>query len=135
MRGRMSALSILCKRFATVLRMSDIETFLNVGRLYPEISPLEKHIDMHIDLLKRDEFNVMGCVDDISKSACSFFCDLISNNINLLNPGFMLHLNIWQNYTSMTMRLIWSNASWDMSWHSIMTSICLLLPLDLLKLR
>ena len=68
----MSALSILCKRFATVLRMSDIETFLNVGRLYPEISPLEKRIDMHIDLLKRDEFNVMECVDDISKSACLF---------------------------------------------------------------
>jgi dynactin 1 len=67
MRGRMSALSILCKRFATVLRMCDIETFLNVGRLYPEISPLEKRIDMHIDLLRRDEFNVMECVDDISK--------------------------------------------------------------------
>lgn len=63
----MSALSILCKRFATVLRMCDIETFLNVGRLYPEISPLEKRIDMHIDLLRRDEFNVMECVDDISK--------------------------------------------------------------------
>lgn len=78
----MSALSILCKRFATVLRMSDIETFLNVGRLYPEISPLEKRIDMHIDLLKRDEFNVMECVDDISKLACFFvsFCDLIWNN-------------------------------------------------------
>ena len=53
--------------------MSDIETFLNVGRLYPEISPLEKRIDMHIDLLKRDEFNVMECVDDISKSALLLF--------------------------------------------------------------
>jgi dynactin 1 len=52
--------------------MSDIETFLNVGRLYPEISPLEKRIDMHIDLLRRDEFNVMECVDDISKSAHFF---------------------------------------------------------------
>jgi len=82
MRGRMSALSILCKRFATVLRMSDIETFLNVGRLYPEISPLEKRIDMHIDLLRRDEFNVMECVDDISKSVYCFFCDLIANNLN-----------------------------------------------------
>jgi dynactin 1 len=48
--------------------MSDIETFLNVGRLYLEISPLEKRIDMHIDLLRRDEFNVLECVDDISKS-------------------------------------------------------------------
>ena len=131
----MSALSILCKRFATVLRMSDIETFLNVGRLYPEISPLEKRIDMHIDLLKRDEFNVMECVDDISRSVCFSFCDLISNNLNFLNPGFMLHLTIWQNCTSITMRLIWSNASWDTSWLSIMISICLLLPLVLLKPR
>jgi len=131
----MSALSILCKRFATVLRMGDIETFLNVGRLYPEISSLEKRIDMHIDLLKRDEFNVMECVDDISKSARSSFCDLIFNNLKFPKPGFMHHLTIWQNCTSITMRLIWLNASWDTSWLSIMTSICLLLPLGLPKPR
>ena len=85
----MSALSILCKRFATVLRMSDIETFLNVGRLYLEISPLEKRIDMHINLLRRDEFNVMECVDDISKSVYPFFCDLMSNSLHSLN--FRIH--------------------------------------------
>ena len=135
MRCRVSALSIRCKRFATILRMSDIETFLNVGRLYPETSPLEKRIDMHIDLLKRDEFNVMECVDDISKLACFFLCDLKSNNLNFLILGFMLHLTIWQNCTSITMRLIWLNASWDMSWLLTMTSICLLLPLGLLKPR
>jgi len=46
----------------------------------PRIFPLEKRIDMHIDLLRRDEFNVMECVDDISKSVC--LCDLVADNSN-----------------------------------------------------
>lgn len=68
MRSRISGLSTLCKRFAAVLRRCDVETFLNIGRLFPEIAPLEKRIDMHIDLLRRDEFRDMECVSDIVKS-------------------------------------------------------------------
>jgi dynactin 1 len=68
MRGRISGLATLCKRFAAVLRHCDVEAFLNIGRLYPEIAPLEKRIDMHIDLLRRDEFRDMECVSDIAKS-------------------------------------------------------------------
>ena len=60
-------MATLCKRFAAVLRRCDVETFLNMGRLYPEIAPLEKRINMHIDLLRRDEFKVMECVSDIVK--------------------------------------------------------------------
>ena len=67
MRGRISGLATLCKRFAAVLRHCDVETFLGIGRLYPEIAPLEKRIDMHIDLLRRDEFRDMECVSDIAK--------------------------------------------------------------------
>ncbi|KAH9486203.1 Dynactin, 150 kDa isoform [Psilocybe cubensis] len=72
MRGRISGLSTLCKRFAAVLRRCDVETFLNIGRLYPEIAPLEKRIDMHIDLLRRDEFRDMECVNDIVKIQAQF---------------------------------------------------------------
>jgi len=67
MRSRISGLSTLCKRFAAVLRRCDVETFLNMGRLYPEIAPLEKRIDMHIALLRKDEFRDMECVSDIVK--------------------------------------------------------------------
>ena len=27
-----------------------------MGRLYPELSPLERRVDMHLDLIRRDEF-------------------------------------------------------------------------------
>lgn len=67
MRSRMAGLSTLCKRFATILKHADVETFLNVGRIYPEIAPLEKRIDMHVDLLRRDEFREMECVSDVAK--------------------------------------------------------------------
>ncbi|KAI0271447.1 dynein associated protein-domain-containing protein [Gloeopeniophorella convolvens] len=72
MRGVVSALSTLCKRFAAILRHCDVESFLNIGRLYPEISPLEKRIDMHIDLLRRDEFREMECTGDINKIQAQF---------------------------------------------------------------
>jgi dynactin 1 len=67
MRGRISGLSTFCKRFAAILRRTDVQTFLNIGRIYPEIAPLEKRIDMHIDLLRRDEFRDMECVSDVMK--------------------------------------------------------------------
>jgi len=67
MRGRISHLSALARRFAAVLRRSDVESFLNIGRVYPEIAPMEKRIDMHVDLLKREEFRELECVSDVSK--------------------------------------------------------------------
>ena len=67
MRGRLSSLSTLCKRFASILRRCDVDSFLNIGRLYQEIAPMEKRIDMHIDLLRREEFREMECVSDVVK--------------------------------------------------------------------
>jgi dynactin 1 len=72
MRGAIAVLSTVCKRFAAILRRCDVESFLNVGRLYPEIAPMEKRIDMHIDLLRREEFREMECVSDISKYGAYF---------------------------------------------------------------
>ncbi|KAF7346159.1 CAP-Gly domain-containing protein [Mycena sanguinolenta] len=72
MRGRISALSTLCKRFATVMRRCDVESFLNIGRLYQEIAPMEKRLDMHVDLLRRDEFRDEECVSDINKIMLTF---------------------------------------------------------------
>lgn len=67
LRGAVAVLSTICKRFAAILRHCDVESFLNVGRLYSEIAPLEKRIDMHIDLLRREEFREVECVSDINK--------------------------------------------------------------------
>lgn len=68
MRTRIAHLSALCRRFAAVLRRIDPETFLSIGRLYPELAPLEKRVDMHIDLLRRDEFRERECVADVARS-------------------------------------------------------------------
>jgi len=65
-------MSTVCKRFAAILRRCDVESFLNIGRIFPEIAPMEKRIDMHIDLLRRDEFREMECVSDIVKYALFF---------------------------------------------------------------
>ncbi|RPD64767.1 dynactin [Lentinus tigrinus ALCF2SS1-6] len=72
MRGRLSSLSTTCKRFAAILRKCDVEAFLNIGRIYPEIAPMEKRIDMHIDLLRRDEFRELECVSDAAKMQSQF---------------------------------------------------------------
>ncbi|KAF9260836.1 dynactin [Marasmius fiardii PR-910] len=72
MRGRISSLSILCKRFAAILRKCDVERFLDVGKIYQEIAPLEKRIDIHIDLLRRDEFREGECVSDVVKLTSQF---------------------------------------------------------------
>ncbi|OAX37534.1 hypothetical protein K503DRAFT_850414 [Rhizopogon vinicolor AM-OR11-026] len=72
MRGRAASFSILCKRFAAILRRCDPTSFLNIGRIYPEIAPMEKRIDMHIDLLRRDEFREMEFVTDVLKMLAQF---------------------------------------------------------------
>ncbi|KAF8555146.1 dynactin [Imleria badia] len=72
MRGRAAALAILCKRFAAILRRCDPTSFLNIGRIFPEIAPMEKRIEMHIDLLRRDEFREMEFVSDIVKLQAQF---------------------------------------------------------------
>ncbi|KAH8119806.1 dynactin [Phellopilus nigrolimitatus] len=68
MRGLISIVSTLCKRFASVLKRCDVESFLTIGRVYPEIAPLEKRFDTHIDLLRREEFRDMECYADMSKA-------------------------------------------------------------------
>ncbi|KAF8555098.1 hypothetical protein OG21DRAFT_1521951 [Imleria badia] len=72
MRGRAAALAILCKRSAMILRRCDATSFLNIGPIYPEIAPMEKRIEMHIDLLRRDEFREMEFVSDIVKLQAQF---------------------------------------------------------------
>jgi dynactin 1 len=78
MRGRAASFSTLCKRFASILRRCDPTSFLNIGRIYPEIAPMEKRIDLHIDLLRRDEFREMEFVSDVLKCVSLHFDTLIS---------------------------------------------------------
>jgi dynactin 1 len=68
MRGQISHFSCLCKRFVAVLRRCDMESFLSIGKMYLDVAPIEKRIDMHIDLLRREEFRDLECVSDITKS-------------------------------------------------------------------
>ncbi|KAG6857289.1 hypothetical protein H0H87_006482 [Tephrocybe sp. NHM501043] len=72
MRAHIARLSTLCKRFAAILRRCDVESFLNIGRIFPEIAPIEKRIDIHINLLRKDEFREMECVTDIVKIQAQF---------------------------------------------------------------
>src|ERR1700744_4493912 len=72
MRSRAPHLSVLCRRFAAVLKRADVETFLSMGRLYPELSPLERRIDMHLDLVRRDEFREAECVMDLDRLLSQF---------------------------------------------------------------
>ncbi|KAF9022611.1 dynactin [Hymenopellis radicata] len=72
LRARLAGLSTLCKRFAAILRKCDVQTFLDKGRIYPEIAPVERRIDMHIELLRRDEFREMECASDIDKIQAQF---------------------------------------------------------------
>ncbi|KAI0931161.1 hypothetical protein AcW2_000104 [Taiwanofungus camphoratus] len=72
MRGRLSLLSTTCKRFSSILRKCDVESFLNIGRIYAEIAPMEKRIDMHVDLLRREEFRELECVSDAAKIQSQF---------------------------------------------------------------
>lgn len=83
MRGRIAQLSILCKRFSAILRR-DVEVFLNDGaRIYGEFAPFEKRIDMHLDLLRRDEFREMECVNDIDRSKL-FSLILLANTDSII---------------------------------------------------
>lgn len=81
MRGRLSNLSTTCKRFAAILRRCDVEFFINIGRIYQEMAPMEKRVDMHIDLLRRDEFREVECVSDIVKFVLSHSICSVVNNI------------------------------------------------------
>lgn len=67
MRGRLSSFSILCKRFASIMRHCDVESFLTIGRVYQEIAPMERRVDIHVDTLRREEFRVVECVNDVAK--------------------------------------------------------------------
>ncbi|EIW87309.1 hypothetical protein CONPUDRAFT_161877 [Coniophora puteana RWD-64-598 SS2] len=72
MRGRAAALAILCKRFAAVLRRCDAPSFLSAGRVFAEIAPLEKRLDMHLEVLRRDSFREMEFVNDVVKMQAQF---------------------------------------------------------------
>jgi len=124
MRGRLSSLSTLCKRFASVLRRCDVDSFLNVGRLYQEIAPMEKRIDMHIDLLRREEFREMECVSDIVK--CVLSSIPISVTINPPFQGSTLSLTISARLTLPGSTSTWERGNWDMRYRLITISICLL---------
>ena len=62
------------------MRRCDVELFLNIGRIFAEIAHFEKRIDIHIDLLCRDEFRDAECVNDVQKWVSGFRPLTIANN-------------------------------------------------------
>jgi dynactin 1 len=71
LRSRISSVATLCRRFAAVLRRCDAAAFLAIGRVFAEIAPLEKRVDMHLSLLRREEFRESECVSDVAKCVLS----------------------------------------------------------------
>ena len=122
MRGRLSSLSTLCKRFASILRRCDVDSFLNVGRLYQEIAPMEKRIDMHIDLLRREEFREMECVSDVVKCVLSSIPILVTTDPSF--QGSTLSLTISARPTLPGSTSTWERGNWDTRCRLITTSIC-----------
>jgi len=125
MRGAIAVLSTVCKRFAAILRRCDVESFLNVGRLYPEIAPMEKRIDMHIDLLRREEFREMEFVSDISKY------DMLYRAVaydSASFQGYRPSLTILRRHSSKVSSMILENASLDLCYLWIMIWTCMHRP-------
>lgn len=91
MRGSISHLSVLSKRFVSVMRRCSPEIFLSLGRIYADVAPLEKRIDMHIDLLKREEFRAFECVTDINRHV---FDRKKGRQVADCSTGWLLNLNI-----------------------------------------
>ena len=122
MRGHLSSLSTLCKRFASVLRWCDVDSFLNVGRLYQEIAPMEKRIDMHIDLLRREEFREMECVSDVVK------CIFLSMSISVMADPLFRRIHAQFDHISETyfagFDFNLGGGSWGMRCRLIMIWIC-----------
>lgn len=72
MRGRIATLSTLCQRFAAALRHAPAPAFLALGRLFADLAPMEKRVDLHVGLLRRDAFREMECVSDVLKVLAQF---------------------------------------------------------------
>src|ERR1700677_1388630 len=109
MRGAIAVLSTLCKRFVAILRCCDVESYINIGRLFQEIAPLEKRIDLHIDLLRRDEFREMECTSDINKYVRS--CPVAKPHRNWLRTGSRHSSTIWRRHISRTSILTLANVN------------------------
>ncbi|KAF8317347.1 hypothetical protein DL93DRAFT_2165610 [Clavulina sp. PMI_390] len=72
MRGMAGHVATLCKRFSAILRKCDGEFYINVGKLLPEVAPMERRLDIHIDTLRREEFRFFECGSDVQKMLGQF---------------------------------------------------------------
>lgn len=81
LRGRLSSLSTLCKRFASVLRRASPEWYLELGRalwVREDVGSLEKRMDLHVALLRgsgepgKGEFRERECVQDVARLQAQF---------------------------------------------------------------
>ncbi|KAG8833690.1 hypothetical protein FRC17_010222 [Serendipita sp. 399] len=115
MRGRIAHLSVLCKRFASTLRRCDPQSFLNIGRIYSDINPLEKRLDMHVDLLKREEFRSLECVTDVNTMVNRFehLTDLYlpGSNFDLGEKELDLALSLDHDIDFFASALAWTRTS------------------------
>ena len=67
MRSKLSHFSLLNRRFAVFLKRCPVEAYLKTGGVYHELAGVEKRIDGHMELLRKDEFKETDCHEDLLK--------------------------------------------------------------------
>ena len=66
-RTKLSRFSILCKRFTINLTRCDPLVFLKMGKVYLELSGLEKRVDSYISLAKKEELKEYECGIEVER--------------------------------------------------------------------
>ena len=66
-RTKLARYSVLCKRFNVNLQRCDGATFIRMGKVYLELSGIEKRLDAYIDLAKKEELKEAECGIEIER--------------------------------------------------------------------
>ncbi|KAK4049711.1 hypothetical protein OIV83_003986 [Microbotryomycetes sp. JL201] len=62
----------LGRRFAGTMRRCDAEIFVQLGRVYNEVAPTEKRLDMFIDALRKESLRESDCKQEITGLIAQF---------------------------------------------------------------
>ncbi len=67
MRHSLAHFSALSRQIAAVLSRGTPEGFLKAGRMYKELTSLEKRVDMYLDALRKEELKESECASDFQR--------------------------------------------------------------------
>lgn len=66
-RTKIARFSVLCKRFSVNLARCDAPTWIKMGKVYLELSGVEKRLDAYIDLAKKEELKEAECGIEVER--------------------------------------------------------------------